>query len=229
MTSENIKDTIAKLLALAGSPNEHEARAALLKARDLMAKHKLREIDIERSESVTVIERLTGITCTKMTNSWVVRLSGIIALNYCCRSYRSHVARAKKSTIGLVGLDSDIDVCENILNYAYDCAARQCKSIRAANKERYTAKAIRQMENAYGNGFCVGIEKAYREQDAEHQEYGLVLVTPQPVLDAVERMSIGKGYGTVNYDGRLRDYAQLGYKDGLRFDPSAKLPGRVQA
>ena len=38
---ENIKDTIAKLLALSGSPNEHEARAALLKARGLMAKYKL--------------------------------------------------------------------------------------------------------------------------------------------------------------------------------------------
>ena len=37
----NIKDKIAKLLALAESPNENEARAALLKARELMAEHKL--------------------------------------------------------------------------------------------------------------------------------------------------------------------------------------------
>lgn len=33
----NIKDKIAKLLALAESPNENEAKAALLKARELMA------------------------------------------------------------------------------------------------------------------------------------------------------------------------------------------------
>ena len=37
----NIKDKIAKLLALAESPNEAEAKAALLKARELMAKNKL--------------------------------------------------------------------------------------------------------------------------------------------------------------------------------------------
>ena len=35
----NIKDKIAKLLALAESPNENEAKAALLKARELMAEH----------------------------------------------------------------------------------------------------------------------------------------------------------------------------------------------
>ena len=44
----NIKDKIAKLLALAESPNENEARAALLKARELMAEHKLRPEDVKR-------------------------------------------------------------------------------------------------------------------------------------------------------------------------------------
>ena len=38
----NIKDKIAKLLALAESPNENEAKAALLKARELMAEQKSR-------------------------------------------------------------------------------------------------------------------------------------------------------------------------------------------
>ena len=36
----DIREKIAKLLALATSPNEQEAREALLKARELMAKHK---------------------------------------------------------------------------------------------------------------------------------------------------------------------------------------------
>ncbi len=36
----DIKGKIRHLLALAESPNENEARAALLKARELMAKHK---------------------------------------------------------------------------------------------------------------------------------------------------------------------------------------------
>nr|DAZ56609.1 MAG TPA: Protein of unknown function (DUF2786) [Caudoviricetes sp.] len=40
--NNNIKERIAKLLALAESPNENEAKAALLKARALMVQHKLR-------------------------------------------------------------------------------------------------------------------------------------------------------------------------------------------
>ena len=42
----NIRDRIAKLLALSESPTEHEAKAALLKARELMATHKPRPEDI---------------------------------------------------------------------------------------------------------------------------------------------------------------------------------------
>lgn len=41
------KDKIKKLLALAESPNENEAQAALLKARQLMAEHKIGEADLE--------------------------------------------------------------------------------------------------------------------------------------------------------------------------------------
>lgn len=45
----DIKDRISKILALAESPNENEARAALLKARELMAKYKLQPEDLELS------------------------------------------------------------------------------------------------------------------------------------------------------------------------------------
>ena len=39
----DVKDKIAKLLALAGNnPSQEEAKAALLRARELMAEHKLR-------------------------------------------------------------------------------------------------------------------------------------------------------------------------------------------
>lgn len=44
------KDKIKKLLALAESPNENEAQAALLKARQLMAEHKIGEADLEEPE-----------------------------------------------------------------------------------------------------------------------------------------------------------------------------------
>ena len=222
-TIENIKDTISKLLALSSSPNEHEAKAALLKARELMAKHKLREADIERIKDAIVIDRLTSITCTKMTNTWAVRLSSIIAHHYCCKSYREHVRGKKKVTIGLIGLDDDIDVCEQILAYAFDCVASECKRIRKHYQNRYTPAETRQMADAYGNGFCHGILEAFQKQDSENEEQGLVLITPQPVIDAFSMIFTVSAFGKANYEGWRKQFAQMGYKDGLHFDPSTKL------
>jgi hypothetical protein len=223
---EKVKDSIAKLLALAGSPNENEARTALLKARELMARHKLREADVKRPEDLKVVKRQTGITCTKATNSWAVELSVIIAEHYCCRSYREHVKGAKKIVIGLVGLDDDIDVCERILLYAFDCAVDGCKKIKRRNGDSYSAAAVRQMQNAYGSGFCVGLRKAYREQDARHQAYGLILVVPQAVNEATDKLGRAEVFAKADCDGYRMRFAQLGYQDGQRFDPSTKLSGK---
>ena len=49
----NYKDKIRKLLALAESPVEAEAKAALLKARKLMAEHKLSEAELEEGNACT--------------------------------------------------------------------------------------------------------------------------------------------------------------------------------
>lgn len=50
----DIKGKIRHLLALAESPNENEARAALLKARELMARHKLTEAELGEAERQAV-------------------------------------------------------------------------------------------------------------------------------------------------------------------------------
>lgn len=75
----NIKDKIAKLLALAESPNENEAKAALLKARELMAEHKLRREDVKKAKKEKVIRKVLDITCTAMTNPL-----GRVPLRCCC-------------------------------------------------------------------------------------------------------------------------------------------------
>lgn len=56
------KDKIRKLLALAKSPEPEEAKFALLKARKLMAEHKLSERDLEeRNTTVKPVSWLTPV------------------------------------------------------------------------------------------------------------------------------------------------------------------------
>ena len=47
MAEQDYREKIKKLLALSESSNEHEAKSALLKAKKLMAEHKIAEIDLE--------------------------------------------------------------------------------------------------------------------------------------------------------------------------------------
>lgn len=69
------KEKIRKLLALAESPVEAEARAALLKARQLMAEHKLTERECRAAEKQAVRDVLTDITYSKRREPWIIPLS----------------------------------------------------------------------------------------------------------------------------------------------------------
>jgi hypothetical protein len=51
MDHEALLDTIRRLLALSGSPNEHEARAALAKAHELLARHNLDLAEVQAEPS----------------------------------------------------------------------------------------------------------------------------------------------------------------------------------
>lgn len=225
----DIKDKVAKLLALADSPNEHEAKAALLKARELMAEHKLRPEEIRKTENVKVVVDTIGIVCTKMTDTWAPNLSAIIAKHYCCKAFRNHAHNAKKVEIGFAGLEDDFEICKRIFLYAYDCVQARCKEIKAEHRGRgWSGSDIREMCNAYGWGFCKGLIAAFRTQEEQHQEWGLVLVVPQAVHDATASHGKPSGYGEAHTSGWRSKYAAAGYEDGHRFDPSHRIEGNTK-
>ena len=157
-----ITEKIAKLLALAESPYEEEAKAALLQARRLMAEHKLMPEDIEPQENKKVVQECVGVTCTKLSSPWTVYLSTLIAAHYCCRPYRSHAHGSKVSEIGFIGMEDDFKLCKLAFLYAYDCVASRCRQIRT--QKEYSAKTLREMCNSYGWGFCRGLSAAFQKQ-----------------------------------------------------------------
>ena len=149
-----ITEKIAKLLALAESPYEEEAKAALLQARRLMAEHKLMPEDIEPQENKKVIQECVGVTCTKLSSPWTVYLSTLIAEHYCCRPYRSSVHGSKVSEIGFIGMEDDFKLCKLAFLYAYDCIASRCRQIRT--QKGYPAKTLREMCNPTDGASAAG-------------------------------------------------------------------------
>ena len=224
-----IKEKIAKLLALSSSPNEKEAQAALLKARELMAKHKLQPEECQGDVDAKVVVQTIGVECTKLTDPWALALGGVIGKRYCCQVYRSHVRGAKKITVGFAGLEDDFEVCRRIYLYAYECVKNRCRHIRASERDAHGAKEVREMCNAFGWGFCTGLEAVFQAQEREHQEWGLVLVVPQAVHDAMNHMSKPTPFGSVQTDGWRQKYADAGYAEGKKFNPARQLePGSKQ-
>lgn len=224
-TTSTINEKIAHLLALASNnPSEAEAKAALLKARELMAKHKLRPEDCKKSENVRVIRELVGVECTAMTNPWAVSLSAVIAEHYCCCSYRNRYTGRKVNTIGFVGLEDDFEICKRVFLYAYDCVMSVLKRDIERNSWDEPG-AYRKRCNAYGWGFVSGVKAAFAEQEKEHQEWALVLKVPQQVTQSMADMGKPSQFGKVQSEGYLAGYRARGYQDGTKFDPSTKLSG----
>lgn len=181
---------------------------------------KLMPEDIEPQENKKVVQECVGVTCTKLSSPWTVYLSTLIAAHYCCRPYRSSVHGSKVSEIGFIGMEDDFKLCKLAFLYAYDCISSRCRQIRT--QKEYPAKTLREMCNSYGWGFCRGLSAAFQKQEAEHQEWGLVMVVPQAVEDAVSKMK-RSSYKISSTSSMNRQYAAMGYADGQEFDMRRRL------
>lgn len=102
----------------------------------------------------------------------------------------------------------------------YDCVASRCRQIRT--QKEYPAKTLREMCNSYGWGFCRGLSAAFQKQEAEHQEWGLVMVVPQAVEDVVSKMK-RSSYKISPQSSMNHQYAAMGYADGQEFDMRRRL------
>lgn len=224
--ANDYREKIKKLLALAESPNEHEAKAALLKARQLMAEHKLTVAELKDVGKQEVKEIWTDITCSKRRNPWAVHLSATIGENYCCMGCRRHRPGEQTQYIGFIGLEDDLEVCVAIFKYAVDCILAEIKHIKKEN-DCYNSSYVNRLCDSYGYGFVVGVAEAFEEQNRENEEsWGLVLVMPQEVLEA------SKHFGQEEFRSRAEktisgDAYSKGYRQGKEFDPTKRLAGEA--
>lgn len=221
---EGIRDRIAKLLALSASPNENEAKAALLKARKLMAEHKLTSAEVLEGRDEQVREVKTLIDCTKNRDPWAIDLANAIAKSHCCGAVLETRNRARTHLIKFWGLGDDPEIAANIYAYAHRYVAEWQKRFRIRNKGA-SARGLRPYLDGYGYGFVAGVREMYRMQNQECHECGLMVVVPRAVSEATGKLK----RAVIQAKGGLDEAARnVGYQDGLKFDPSTKLPDGKQ-
>ena len=224
------KQKIKKLLALAKSPNENEAKAALLKARKLMAQHKLSQNEIETDDTRQKAVRLSsGITCSKRRDPWIIALSDTIGQHFCCQAVLKQQAyRSQTYSVDFYGLEDDVDVCLEVFRYAVLCA--KLGIVKVQSNACGDAAYRRRLGASYGYGFFVGVYTALQEQQKEYQDaWGLVMATPKDVADFAASLNQKSFKGKLADQITAREYEQ-GFEDGKVFQQKKKyLKGKGES
>ena len=216
------KDKIRKLLSLAQSDNDHEAKAALLKAKQLMAEHKIAEVDLVDAVNQKVLRKRTDIRYTCHTKTWLSNLASIISHNYCCEDYITKYRGSQTKEVCFVGLEDDVELCTEIYKYAVDTIEANVKKL-LKGKSKYGARYKKIIYDSYANGIIEGLKEAFSKQKDE-SDGGLVMVTPQEVKDNIASMGIIKSVSH-NYGQENHAYSK-GSEDGKNFDPGTKVSAK---
>lgn len=210
-------DKIEKLLALAGSDNENEARAAMVKAQELMAKY---EIDRERVQGKDRKERpVIYLSAGPYKDEWTGMVAAVIAENFRCRCISASIRKTGGSfRIRFYGYEEDAEICINIFNYAVEVVRKRFVTLRAIYAE--AGKKFRRNEKMnYISGFCHGLDRNFEEQKKQSQSFALALVIPEAVNRYVNELPGLVMNETYKYE-RNRENALLrraGYVDGKAF------------
>lgn len=213
-----IIEKIKKLLALSESSNENEAQLSLLKAQELLVKHKLslkevREFKVYNSE---IKEKRSNVSFTKA--KWKAKLGRLIAENFgCYMYYKTH----RTQTITFFGREEDIIICTIVLEYAIDSINSKVRRLRYQySKDGYSTRGV---ENDYALGFISGLAEKFEEQKRKNQEWGLILVKDKEVTEAHENI---KFKGSINTSTKFQGHDDAYYEgqdDGKQFSISDKI------
>lgn len=213
-----IVEKIQKLLALSESSNKNEAQTALLKAQELLAKHKLslKEVKEYKIFNSAIKEKISSVSFTKA--KWKARLAGLIADNFGCYCY---FKTRRTNTIAFFGREEDITVCNLVLEYAISSIDSTVKRLRYKySRDGYNTSGL---ENDYALGFINGLREKFEEQKSKNQEWGLVLVKDQEVVEAHGNI---KFKGKLNTSTKFKGFSEaywVGRKDGKNFSISDRI------
>lgn len=211
-TKEEILEKIKGLLALgAASRNnsDEEAKAAMLKAQQLMAKYDISAEEVEGEEE----EKYSHEMCEhKWDYAYRIPLASVLAKNFRCMTY------SRGKTIVFMGHPSDAKICKATFEYAYQFIQKRGNQIY--NKRYSMGYPTKGVFNSYANGFITGLKEAFDVQCT-----ALAIVTPPDVVSHFEELS--KDWRTKKSKSiDVNDYEvyREGHKDGKSFMDKDKLP-----
>lgn len=206
-----IADKIQKLLALAGNnPNENEAKAALLKAQELMAQYNLDMEGLHQEASIQYLLVETRVKAHTLDNA----LAGIIAGSFACKTI---IVGGKLSVFGR---EDNAKAAASAFEFARRVMAR------GGNKATKDAGFTPGRTGAahWYNSYCFGFLKGLKDA-MDAQTVALAVVVPEDVKTefdtrfsnrcAYKSTGLKAAYGVAAFEAGRRDGSTVMNKRSL--------------
>lgn len=203
---EKVMEKIKKLLALATSDNEAEARAALEKAQELQAKYNIQyQEEDDKLECVTLLMKNDD---SKSVHSYYLILASNIAEFYRCWVCKS--VRSNGTFLQVMGLEKDIKIFKEVLEFAWMVLrSSSSKYVKNLPKE-YSSTKKTAYKNDYMKGFCLGVRKGLKDNQ---ERFALVVIVPKQVKEEVSKIRLRRATSSSISAGSLSALSQ-GIEDG---------------
>ena len=189
----NIEEKITKLLALAASDNPHEAKAALLKAQELMLKYNCSTVTGSNDKEVLTYD----VNIDRKRLYELRRIAGIITSNFRTRMWYSIDA------IHFLGFKEDLMATRYCFEFVLDEIDRCFDLYEEQNLLKYK-KAWGDtydrdsFKNMWVNGFTDGLKEAFEER-ANDPHYAVMLVTPKEVIEKLASLNLHSYHSLKTY------------------------------
>lgn len=222
--SDAIIEKIQKLLALANSDNEHEAKNATRMANELLLKYNLdlQQISDHQNEYVVFDAEDTGLTLKShqkmiaqiLMNFFFVKVmimknhSGYSSGEY--SSYKGPRAQYKK-TFQLIGTKANCQIASYIfsfLNTAYPKAFQDYYDRNASVEKSH--------RDSYYKGLTIGIMEVLEATKFKIEEERGLVVKSDPKLDEFVKNRSSGSYGSHSHSRTNQEAYQKGIEDGAK-------------
>lgn len=223
MIDNTIVEKIQKLLSLGSSPNENEAKTAMLKAQELLLKHKLSMQEIQGYQPKGKVKIFTSDFRFR-SSEWKPALMVVICENFGCIGLT--IRELNTYRLAIVGKDENLEICFVILKYAISYVESRIRELKI---EYYkNNRSANGLANNYGAGFAVGLAMQYKEQVRSDTSYALVVQKDPEVEEFLDDLNIKQTReSTLEPDRNHRDAIIQGIKDGRNFKMSDKVEART--
>lgn len=226
---DDLIDTVRRLLALSGSPNEHEARAAMAKAQELMLKHQLSMTEIDRAEIAAAGWAEESIWDGMRMPYEMEFVMSILTTFFFVKVYRDSERFDKRRirwTVRIFGRPDQLPIARHVYFYL-SRTFRQLWDRYKATLPRYTYADAR----TYCNGLHDGLTaRLYADRAVQVCESGNALVAMSGELD----VAFGNGPGAglkPRHRTPVRPNERTfldGYQDGCRIQMRRPLEGAAR-